>query len=377
MARPLRVLNIVGNIAPGGMENFIMNVYEQLDREKVQFDIALHLRMKEDYVERIMEMGGIVHQLPRFSRHPVANLLRLYRIVKENRYQVVVRHTANALVTPQLLAARLAGAYTVCHSHNETDPQKTLHKIGKLLMGIAAKERFACSPKAGNWMYGRKEYKVIHNAINIAKFEYSVPADRRIRQEFGIGDHQHVYGFTANFKESKNHVFLLAVFKEILELDSEARLFFVGDGELREEIETEIQRLGLEGKVVLTGMRRDSEDFMSCFDVMVFPSKFEGLPLTMIEAQASGLPCLMSDAVTPEVIITKGLVETETIKAAPGVWAERAFKMAGKIPFGEKGTKRACQHEAIAKAGYDAAALAKWYEAYFAGLDTGRLKQHD
>lgn len=106
MARPLRVLNIVGNIAPGGMENFIMNVYEQLDREKVQFDIALHLRMKEDYVERIMEMGGIVHQLPRFSRHPVANLLRLYRIVKENRYQVVVRHTANALVTPQLLADR-------------------------------------------------------------------------------------------------------------------------------------------------------------------------------------------------------------------------------------------------------------------------------
>lgn len=367
MTQPLRVVHIVGNIAPGGMENFIMNIYGQIDRSKVQFDIILHVRMEEDYVEQIAEMGGTVHLLPRLTRRPFSNLRQLYRIVKDNQYKIVIRHTANALVTPQLLAARLAGAYTICHSHNETDPQKLLHRIGRLLMGIAAKERFACSPKAGIWMFGRKKYTVIHNAINIAKFQYSSKAEQKIREEFGLKN-QHVYGYIANFKESKNHVYLLSIFQELLKLDAEARLFCVGDGELREEIETQIKRLGLEERVVLTGMRQDAEDFMSCFDMMIFPSKFEGLPLTMIEAQAAGLPCLMSDAVTPDVIVTQGLVETESLQNGPQIWAKRAFEMAGRIPAVSKAAGRVCQYESIAKAGYDAKSLAKWYEDYFLGI---------
>lgn len=366
--QPIRVLNIVGNIAPGGMENFIMNIFEQLDREKVQFDVALHLRMENDYVDKITEMGGAVYLLPRLSRNPLSNLKQLYHIVKDNQYKIVIRHTSNALVAPQLLAARMAGAYTICHSHTETDSQKSLHILGKLLMGIAAKENFACSKKAGIWMFGHKKYTVIHNAINIKKFEYNPEGDRRIREEFGLNRQQHVYGFTANYKESKNHIYLLKIFKEILSLEEEARLFCVGDGEQREEIETQIKAMGLEKKVFLTGMRRDSENFMSCFDVMIFPSKYEGLPLTIIEAQASGLPCLMSDTVTADVIITKGVVETESIETSPQTWAKRAVEMARGIPASEKEARRACQYKSIEKAGYDIAVLAKWYENYFMGI---------
>lgn len=371
MVQPLRVLHIVGNIAPGGMENFIMNIYGQIDRSKVQFDIILHLRMEHDYVDQIEKMGGIVYQLPRFSRKPLSNLNQLYHIVKDNHYKVVVRHTANALVAPQLIAARLAGAYTICHSHNETDPQRVLHRIGRLMMGVAAKERFACSPKAGVWMFRRNRYTVIHNAINIKKFQYNSDADRKIRAEFGLTG-QHVYGYIANFKESKNHVYLMEIFQEILKLDADARLFCIGDGETRGAIEQQITKLGLEGKVELTGMRRDAEDFLSCFDMMIFPSKFEGLPLTMIEAQAAGLPCLMSDAVTPDVIVTEGLVETESLEAGPQIWARRAFEMAQRIPAASKENGRVCQYNSIVRAGYDANTLAKWYEEYFMGLQTGR-----
>lgn len=371
MARPLRVLNIVGNIAPGGMENFIMNVYEQLDRDKVQFDVAIHLRKEGDYVEHIRQMGGIVYELPRFSRRPFSNLGQLYRIVKDNGYKVVVRHTANALVTPQLLAARFAGAHTVCHSHTEQDAQTVAHYAGRMLMGLAAKGRFACSPKAGKWMYGHRDYTLVHNAINIEKFRYDAGSDSRIRAEFGL-EKEHVYGYIANLSESKNHAYLLLVFKELLRLDKDARLIFVGEGAMREALEAQIRALGLGGRVIMTGMRRDAWRFMSCFDVLVFPSKYEGLPLTMIEAQAAGLPCLMSDAVTTDVIVTKGLVETDSIGADPAVWAKKAFAMAQRIPFSEKAEKRACQYESIAAAGYDIRALAKWYEDYFLGLGTGK-----
>lgn len=367
MSQPLRVLHIVGSMTPGGMENFIMNIYEQIDKSKIQFDIILHLRKEKDYVSRIEEMGGTVYQLPRLSRKPFSNLKKLYRIVRDNQYKIVIRHTANALITPQLLAARLAGAYTICHSHNETDPQKFLHRLGRLLMRIAANERFSCSPRAGAWMFGRKKYTVVHNAINIKKFQYNSDAEQKIRKEFGLKT-QHVYGYVANFLESKNHVYLLSIFRELLKLDADAKLFCVGDGTLRETIELQVKRLGLEGNVVLTGMRNDVEDFMSCFDMMIFPSKFEGLPLTIIESQAAGLPCLMSDAVTSDVIVTEGLVETESLDAVPQIWAERAFKTAGKIPADSKGANRVCQYESIAKAGYDIKCLAKWYEDYFMGL---------
>lgn len=367
MSQPLRVLHIVGNIAPGGMENFIMNIYEQIDRSKIQFDIILHLRKENDYVEQITEMGGIVYQLPRLSRKPFSNLKKLYRIVKDNQYRIVIRHTANALITPQLLAAKLAGAYTICHSHTETDSQKFLHMIGRLLMGIATNERFSCSPRAGIWMYGRKKYTVVHNAINIRRFQYNPDAERKIREEFGLKT-QHIYGYIANLTESKNHMYLMYIFQEILKLDTDARLFCVGEGVMRETIEFHIKQLGLSGKVILTGTRKDVAAFMSCFDIMVFPSKYEGLPLTIIEAQAAGLPCLMSDTVVPDVIVTEGLVETESLDTKPQIWAKRAFEMACRIPYDSKDTDRACQYDSIAKSGYDIESLAKWYEDYFIGL---------
>lgn len=356
MSEPIRILHIVGAMYPGGMENFIMNLYEKIDRNRLQFDIVVHMRKKDDYVERIRQMGGRVYELPRLTKRPVQNLVGLFRIVKRNQYKLVIRHTPNALAAPQLLAARMAGAHTVCHSHNETDPQKLLHAIGKLLMKAAAAERFACSEKAGRWMYGRQSFRVIHNAIDIRKFAYRPEASRRIRDEFHLGDAR-VYGHIANFISSKNHLYLLRIYKEISELDGDARFFCLGDGSLRAQIEAEIKRLGLEDKVILTGVRKDAADFMSCFDVFIFPSVFEGLPLTLIEAQAAGLPCLISDTITKDVVVSENLVRWESIERPPGVWAKEAVRMGIDAD-------RGCQYERIAAAGYDIETLARWYEQY-------------
>ncbi|MCM1182541.1 MAG: glycosyltransferase [Roseburia sp.] len=342
------------------MENFIMNLYERMDREKIQFDMVVHMRKQNDYVDAIRQMGGRVYELPRLTRNPIQNLIQLFHIVRDNRYGIVIRHTSNALAAPQLLAARAGGAYTICHSHNETDPQKLLHRLGRLLMRFAAMERFACSEKAGQWMYGRQPFRIIRNAIDIRRFAYRPEASRRIREEFNLGDRR-VYGHIANFISSKNHLYLLQIYKEIAKLDENARFFCVGDGSLRAGIESEIRRLGLEDRVILTGIRKDAEDFLSCFDVFIFPSVFEGLPLTLIEAQAAGLPCLISDTITRDVVVSRNLVRYESIERTPDIWAREAAAMGIDAD-------RNCQYEAIAGAGYDVEALAKWYEKYITGI---------
>lgn len=359
----IRVLQIVGTMYPGGIENFIMNLYEKIDREKFQFDFVVHLQKENDHCQRIREMGGNVYELPRLTRDPIGNLSMLYKIIKKNKYQIVIRHTANALIAPQLLAAKLAGAKTICHSHNETDPQMALHKIGRILMKFVVDKRLACSKKAGEWMFCKKDFRVINNAINVNKFAYSEEKAERIRKEFGIQG-KHVYGHIANFRESKNHMFLLEVYKEIAKLDDKAVFFCLGDGDLRQEIERKIKELNLEGRVILTGTRHDAECFMSCMDVLIFPSFFEGLPLTLIEAQIASLPAIISDTITKDVIVTDGLVTMESIENSPEVWAKKAVQ----LQKDGKAKTRQCQHQAIRDAGYDMDVLVKWYENYFTEL---------
>ena len=370
-AEPVRVLHIVGAMYPGGMENFIMNLYEHIDRDKVQFDFAVHARKPGDYKDRIEAMGGRVYELPRLTRHPVRNLRALKSLVRENGYAAVVRHTASALVTPQLLAAKLGGAMTVCHSHNETDPAKFLHYAGRLLMGISADRRMACSQKAGTWMYGRRSFEVIRNAIDIDRFAYSEEGEKRIRQETRTAG-AHIYGHIANFIASKNHMFLIDIFEQIAREDPDAVLLCLGEGELRPQIEERITRSTCRDRIILAGMRTDVADCMSAMDVLLFPSLFEGLPLTLIEAQAAALPCLVSDAVTGDVVVTKGLVHFESIRRPAQVWAMQAKALLDGAGTEGKRKVRRPQRESIAAAGYDISKVAADYERFCLAAKDGK-----
>lgn len=364
MGKPVRILHIVGAMYPGGYENFIMNLYENIDREKLQFDIAVHARKENDYVEKIEEMGGRVYVLDRLTKHPIRSLRSLYRIVKNNRYPVVIRHTPNAMIAPELYVSKKAGAYTICHSHNETDPKKALHEWGKKRLKKCVSERVACSLKAGEWMFGEDDFTVIHNAIDTRRFSYSPQKAQKVIEEFHL-EGKHIYGHIANFIASKNHLYLLEVFKEITQLDEQAVLLCLGEGDLRPEIEAKIKELHLEDKVILTGIRKDPENFMSAFEVLLFPSKFEGLPLTLIEAQSAGLRCLISDTVTKDVIVTKNLVEQKSITLSPKEWAERAVVLC------QEKKDRSLQFDSIAAAGYDIHELCNWFTAHMMEIVDG------
>lgn len=364
MTEPVRVLHIVGAMAPGGLENFIMNLYEHIDREAVQFDFAVHARKPGDYGDRIAELGGRIYELPRLTSHPVRNLRNLNELVRQNGYPVVIRHTANALITPQLLSARRAGAFTVCHSHSVDDPMKALHYAGRLIMKQAASDRMACSEQAGKWMYGKLPFTVIRNAIDIRRFSYDPAAESDIREEFSLQG-AHIFGHVGNLVPVKNHAYLLQVFRVIAQKDPKAVLICVGEGEMRGAIEQQVKELQLEGRVILTGMRRDVAKFLSAMDVLLFPSIFEGIPVSLIEAQASSLPCIVSDAVSEEIRITDGLVSFLSIQEDPAIWAEQALALIEDDKKAEKTVRRVPQRENIAKNGYDIDALAGWYLEYF------------
>lgn len=374
MSEPVRILHIVGAMVPGGMENFIMNLYRQMDRSRFQFDFVVHQRSANDLCSEIEAMGGRVYLLPRLTKKPGQNLREIARLVRENQYPVVIRHTANALVAPQLLAAKRAGAVTVCHSHNETDPQRLLHVLGRILLRRAADVRLACSEKAGHWMFGNQSFEIVHNAIDLEGFAYREEKAQRIRKEFGLGG-RHVYGNIANFIASKNHLYLLDIYAEILKIDPKARCLCLGDGDLRSDIEEKIHALQLDGRVILTGIRKDAADFMSCMDVLIFPSRFEGLPLTLIEAQAAGLPAMIADTITKNVIVTEGIVRPRSIEEPAAVWAKEAVELAaaGDGTPQERAKRRRCQRERMAAAGYDIWQLTKWYQEFLEELISGRL----
>lgn len=366
MQKKIKVLQVVGAMYPGGIENFIMGLYKYMDPEKVQFDFAVHARREGDYGPIIEQMGGRIFEVGRFTRHPIKSLKTLKKLIKEEQYDVVVRHTPNAMIVPQLMVARHAGAVTVCHSHSTTDPNMLLHKIGRLLINKYTDYPMACSAAAGKWMYKNHDFKVVNNAIDIKKFEYSPEKAKRIREEFNIGDAK-LYGNIANLLECKNQLFAIDVFAKILEEDPDARFIFVGEGEMRPLLTQKIKDMHLEDKVILAGMRSDVPDIMSAMDVMLFPSIFEGLPLTLIEAQASGLPSLISDRITDDVIVTDGVIEKLGIEKLPQEWAKTALKMAGSSTGGsaDRANRKDEIRNQIKSKGYDIEELAREYTEFF------------
>ena len=364
--KPIRILHIIGSLHSGGMENFIMNLYRAIDREKVQFDFVEHTKSDPSYVAEVEALGGHVYRLPRLTSHPCKNLKAIKRLVRENGYVAVVRHTPNALIAPQLRAAYKAGAVAICHSHNTTDPKKLLHRVGRRMLRTDRIQKFACSEDAGKWMYKDKSFRVIHNAIDIDKYAFDEEKRAKIRSEFGITDARHVYGNIANFLPSKNHSFLLDIYAEIGRLDASAVFFCLGRGELLEEMKKKADSLGLTQRIYFTGSRPDANAFMSAFDVMIFPSLFEGLPLTLIEAQASGLRILLSDTITDAVSVTDGLLNWEDIRKPAKIWAGRAIQLAKDASDAGRPDTRL----QIQRAGYDVREIAKWYEEYF--LTIGR-----
>ncbi|MTL41083.1 glycosyltransferase, partial [Turicibacter sanguinis] len=303
-----RVLHIVGTMNRGGAETFIMNLYRHINRTETQFDFIVHSEIAGDYDEEIRRLGGKIHIISPKSDGVFKSLISLMKVIKDNQYKVVHRHGSNCTILLDLFIAKLAGAKVlVAHSHNSTNSSnQKLHFLLRKILNFKSFIKVACSEGAGKWMYDKKEFYILKNCIDTEKFSFDLFKRNIMREKLGI-DNQLVIGHVGRLTKVKNHEFLLNVFKEFLVFEPNSILLIVGEGELKSHLKSITKQLAIENNVIFLGVREDIDELMQGMDVLVFPSLYEGLPLTLIEAQTSGLKCLVSSNITSEVKITDEL----------------------------------------------------------------------
>lgn len=356
----IRVLHVVTYMGRGGLETMLMNYYRHIDRSKVQFDFLVHREFEADYDEEIKSLGGRIYHVSRlvpWSRKYKAELRRFFRTHSE--YKIVHVHQ-DCLSSVALQCAKECGIpVRIAHSHNSNQDKNIKYLFKRYYMRKipeTATELFACGKAAGDWMFGGKNYRLLPNAIAAEKYIYEEEKAKKIKKELGL-EKNIVIGHIGRFNPQKNHKFLIDIFEKCFEKNQKVRLMLIGDGEGRKEIENKVKERGLQDNVIFMGVRRDVPELLQAMDVFVFPSLYEGLPVTMIEEQAAGVPAVISDRVSEECIITKDLVKVEGLEETPEQWAEEILKQA-KLSKSDR-------NEEIKKAKYDVETTAKWLEEYY------------
>ena len=345
---PIRVLQVVTHMERGGLESMIMNYYRHIDREKVQFDFLVHRQERAAFDDEIESLSGRIYRLPRLVPWSKSYLSALNHFFDEHPEYKVVHVHQDCLSSVILKAAAQHNIpVRVAHSHSASQDKDLKYPIKlwyKRFIPKYATELFACGKNAGDWMFSGTPYQVINNAIDAAAYAYSSVTRAKMRQQFGLTDELTV-GHVGRFSQPKNHSFLLDIFAALLKKEPNSVLLLAGGGEGMPKIQAKAQALGVAERVRFLGVRSDVADLMQAMDVFVFPSLYEGLPVTMVEAQAAGLPCIISDKVPPECILTDGLVDVLSLSAEPETWAEKVLE--------KKGLPRTDRQSEIAAHGFD------------------------
>lgn len=336
----IRVLQVFTVMNRGGAESMIMNYYRNINRNIIQFDFLVHRSEKAAFDDEIKKLGGEIFILPKinpFFPNDYYKSLRSF-FEKNKNYSIVHSHLNTFSYFPLKVAEEFNIPYRIAHAHTATEGVKvddltsfsgikeSLKKITKFYLKRKIEKHtthyFSCGKKAGNWLFGFSNmFNIMNNAIDAKKFVFNEEKANEVKQQLSI-EGKLVLGHIGNFSTPKNHIYLLKIFKQVLLKNNESVLVLVGDGLLKEKIEKEAKQLSVYDKIIFLGVRSDISDLCQAFDVFVFPSLYEGLPVTLIEAQAAGLKIIASDSITKEVHITND-ISFLSIKSNPEIWASK------------------------------------------------------
>lgn len=355
----LRVLQVVTKMDRGGLETMLMNYYRNIDRSKVQFDYLVHREERGRYDDEIETLGGKIYRVPPLNPLNPNYYKALNQFFKEHEYRIVHSNLYCTSTFPLRAAKKADVPCRIAHVHNtsqDKDFKYPIKMISKELLPYYATDYFACGEAAGNWAFSGERFTVVRNAIDTSRYAPNVEIRKKVREEFQLKD-QFVVGHVGRFDPAKNHEFLLKIFCELKKNASDAKLMLVGGGNGKEKIEREVEQLGLEDDVIFTGVRSDVNELMQAMDVFVMPSLYEGFPVTMVEAQAAGLPCVISDKVPFECAVTSGLVSSVKLSDNLDVWVKEILST--------RTIERRSHLDEIVKKGFDIKQAAKWLEGYY------------
>lgn len=362
-----RLLCCMSGMNAGGAETFLMKQYRMLDREKYQLDFCVNVQERCFYDDEIEALGGRIYRIPPKSQSFKESLKALENIVHDNKYDGVLCSSVKPGTALELLAAKKGGAKRLIYrsSNSSVDggkKQKILHSTLGQLAKIVPTVKIAPSKEAAEYCFGKgcienKKAFILHNGIDTSVYRYSEETRKRMREELQL-DGKFAVAHVGRFSKAKNHAFLLDVFEELLKIKPDSILILIGTGELEEKIKQKAKEKNIEDKILFLGLRSDVPQVLCAADVFVFPSFYEGMPNTVIEAQALSLNCVISDRITPDADIT-GNVEFLPLGDARH-WAQTAAKYAD-------GYKKQDMSEIIKAQKYDSETTATEFVKYCFG----------
>ncbi|HJC57268.1 MAG TPA: glycosyltransferase family 1 protein [Candidatus Eisenbergiella intestinipullorum] len=378
---PVRVLQVLGGTGLGGAESRVMDSYRHLDRSRIQFDFCVHSQQEGFFDKEIESLGGHVYRVPRFR---VTNWIEYRRAWKaffrEHPGYAAVHGHMTSTASIYLPIAKAAGVpLTIAHARSAgVDPglKGAMTRFLRRNLGKKADVCLTCSRLAGEAVFGEKMVKegrviTVPNAIDAKEFAFSEQVRQRKRSELGIGEQEFVIGHVGRFGHMKNHAFLLDVFAQLHKRLPDSRLLLVGEGGLMDSIREKATALGLSGRVIFAGNQAKVADYYMAMDFFVFPSIFEGLPGSVIEAQAAGLRCLVSDSVTDEVLITP-LAQALPLSDGAAAWAGNVLERSGSENSAQSpgAYRRKQMAQAIKDAGFDVSDQVRFLEGLYLGRET-------
>lgn len=349
----IKVLHIVSSLDGGGVENLLFNYYTHMDRDKFKFDFIVHGDNIGVLESNFKKLNSTIYHIPTKHESFLRNLNAMKQIITDGDYDVVHAHQGTIGVFPMYFAKKAGVKVRITHSHIAYMERTCFEKIIDMILLPFLKEYstywFACGLDAGRFLWGARAVEkgkviVINNAIDIDKFTFNANLRDQKRKELGI-DGKFVIGNVGRFTYQKNHEFLIKVFSEIYKLNKNAILLLVGGGELEADIKEQIINLGLSEAVKFLGIRNDVPHLLQAMDVFLLPSRYEGLPVVLVETQAAALKSIASDVITQEVKVTNYL-NYISLERDPQYWANEVLKYVD-------GYNRNNTSAEIKKGGYD------------------------
>lgn len=365
---PIRILHILGSVQCGGVETVIFNNYRAIDRDKVQFDIAIDNCSPCKIPSDIIALGAKIYEIPPYTKLP-SYIHSISKICKENNYQIVHSHMNAMSVFPLFAAWMNKVPVRIAHSHSTSGGGKDLKRdlfkfLLRPLSRVFSTHYFACSKHAACWLFGQKTMEenkitILKNGISTETFKFQPQVRNELRQKLGINE-KFVVGHVGRFSPPKNHLFLIQVFADLCKLRDDCVLLLIGGigsagAEIENKLRKAIHELGVADKVLFLGTRNDVYNYYQAMDVFILPSLYEGLGLACIEAQCSGLPCILSDRVPKEAQVNRN------------VWFLPLEKQAVEwttVVLENQGERHDCSNHMI-QAGYEIKYVAKELEEFY------------
>lgn len=367
----VRILYFMTELGNGGVEKMVTSFIENMDKNKVHIDIVPQGIKNEEAKKYLESLGCHIYDMPYRQREILKKFLFIRKILKKNHYDAVHVHASVIFDFLPLIMAKHCGIKSrIIHSHSTTTfknsyTKRFAQKVSKLILNRYVTDYFACSKQAALTMFGnsskvKNNLIIIKNGIDIQKFKFNIDKRISIREENKLSD-KLVFGHIGRFNEIKNHKFLIDIFYEITKLRKDAILLLIGEGKLMEECRKQVNKLGIANRVRFLGVRNNVNEIMQAMDMLIFPSLSEGLGIVLIEAQCSGLQCLVSQAIVDEAMITDHIKKCDL--QLPAIeWANRALNMVISENIRENA------FVSVAKENYSIESSSKYLENFYLNL---------